>query len=137
MTANRPANERHPVNPTQCTVTNCQSSPATSQPIPLCAKHGVETALAVLPLALAGTLAGLADQTDDLAELRGRVGRHWRQAQINAVHSWIQKAGDPKAVSLEDVMNRLSLTQTTAYDRLVTAQRLYAEAQNPKSEKTA
>jgi hypothetical protein len=125
------------VNPIRCTVANCQSTPATSQPIPLCAKHGVETALAVLPLALAGTLAGLADQPDDLAELRGRVGRHWRQAQINAVHSWIQKAGDPEAVSLEDVMNRLSLSQTTAWDRLLMARSLYVSAQNPKSEKTA
>ncbi|MET8694729.1 hypothetical protein ABZV65_19550 [Streptomyces bauhiniae] len=82
-------------------------------------------------------MAGLADQPDDLAELRGRVGRHWRQAQINAVHSWIQKARDPEAVSLEDVMNRLSLSQTTAWDRLLVARSLYVSALNPKSDKTA
>ncbi|WP_045562754.1 hypothetical protein [Streptomyces sp. FxanaA7] len=110
----------------RCTVENCQSSPATSQPIMLCTRHGVEVALAVLPLALADALAGLATDVDELADLRGRVGRHWRQGQINAVVTWIRQAGDPKAVSLEDVMNRLSLKQTTAYDRLSTAQQLYA-----------
>jgi hypothetical protein len=35
------------------------------------------------------------------------------------------------------VMADFGLTQTTAYDRLVTAQRLFDNAQNPKSEKTA
>ena len=125
------------MNPPRCTVSTCQLAPATSQPIPLCGRHGVETALAVLPLALAGALAGLADQPDGLADLKGRVGRRWRQGQIEAVLSWIREAGDTKTVSLEDVMERLSLKQTTAYDRLVTAQRLYANAQNPKSEKTA
>ncbi|MCL8016864.1 hypothetical protein [Streptomyces sp. AS02] len=121
------------MNTARCAVQNCQSSPATSLPILLCTRHGVEVALAVLPLALAETLASLADQHDELADLRGRVGRHWRQAQINAVLSWITKAGDPKAVSLEDVMNRLGLTQTTAYDRLSTAQILFAEAAKSKS----
>ncbi|MFI2620372.1 hypothetical protein [Streptomyces sp. NPDC018584] len=120
------------MNPTQCTVTTCQSAPTTTQPLPLCTRHGVETALAVLPLALADSLAVLAGETeqelDGLADLQGRVGRHWRHGQINAVLSWIRKAGDAKGVSLEDVMTRLNLKQTTAYDRLKTAQELYAAA---------
>lgn len=107
------------MNTTRCTVENCQSAPATSQPIPLCTRHGVEVALAVLPLALAGTLAEVAGEAgEDLADLQGRVGRRWRQGQINAVLAWIREAGDAKAVSLKDVMDRLHLTQTTAYDRL-------------------
>ena len=126
------------MNPIRCTVATCQSTPATSQPIPLCARHGVETALAVLPLALAETLVGLAGATgEELADLKGRVGRRWRHGQVEAVLAWIREAGDPKAVSLEEVMERLALKQTTAYDRLKTAQQLYAAAQNPKSEKTA
>ncbi|MBJ6623504.1 hypothetical protein [Streptomyces sp. DHE17-7] len=138
MTANQTCQRKAPVNTTCCTVQNCQSSPATSQPIPLCTRHGVEVALAVLPLALAGTLAEVAGETgEDLADLQGRVGRRWRQGQINAVLSWIRKAEDPTAVSLEHVMDRLHLKQTTAYDRLKTAQQLFAAAQNPKSEKTA
>lgn len=123
--------------PTQCTVINCQSAPATTQPLPLCTRHGVETALAVLPLALADTLAVQAGETaqelDGLADLQGRVGRNWRRGQINAVLSWMHKAGDAKAVSLEDVMTRLGLKQTTAWDRLKTAQDLYAAARNTKS----
>jgi hypothetical protein len=138
VTANQNCQRKAPVNTARCTVETCQSAPATTQPIPLCTRHGVEVALAVLPLALAGTLAEVAGEAgEDLADLQGRVGRRWRQGQINAVLSWIRKAGEPKAVSLEDVMSRLALKQTTAYDRLVTAQRLYAEAQNPKSEKSA
>lgn len=117
------------MNPNQCTVIDCLAAPATSQPIPLCHRHGVETALAVLPLALAGTLAGLVTGPDELADLQGRVGRQWRQAQIEVVLAWIQEAGDPKAVSLEDVMDRLNLKQTTAYDRLKTAQALYTAHQ--------
>lgn len=118
------------MNQTSCTVTRCLAAPATSQPIPLCTRHGVEIALAVLPLALAGTLAEVAGEAgEELADLQGRVGRHWRQGQIEAVLAWIRKTGDPKAVSLEDVMTRLNLKQTTAYDRLSTAQQLWAEAQ--------
>jgi hypothetical protein len=129
MTANQNCQRKAPVNTLRCTVENCQSAPATSQPVHLCTRHGVEVALAVLPLALAGTLAEVAGEAgEDLADLQGRVGRRWRQGQINAVLSWIQKAGDPKAVSLEDVMARLHLKQTTAYDRLSTAQQLYADA---------
>lgn len=127
-----------PVNSIRCAATDCQSAPATSQPIPLCTRHGVEVALAVLPLALAGTLAEVAGEAgEDLADLQGRVGRRWRQGQIDAVLSWIRWAGDPKAVSLKDVMDRLHLSQTTAYDRLATAQNLFAEAAKSKSEKTA
>jgi DNA segregation ATPase FtsK/SpoIIIE-like protein len=59
-----------------------------------------------------------------------------RQAEVEAVLARIVEAGDPKSVSLEDVMTDFDLKQTTAYDRLKTAQDLYAEAQNPKS-KTA
>ena len=128
MTANQNCQRKAPVNTARCTVENCQSSPATSQPIMLCTRHGVEVALAVLPLALAETLASLADQPDELADLKGRVGRHWRQGQINAVLSWITEAGDPNAVSLEQVQKRLDLKQTTAYDRLATAQQLFADA---------
>lgn len=135
MTANPTCQRKErPVNPAPCSVANCQSTPATSQPLLLCTRHGVEVALAVLPLALAGTLAEVAGEAgEDLADLQGRVGRRWRQGQINAVLAWIRRSGDPKSVSLEDVMTRLSLKQTTAYDRLKTAQDLYAEAQNPKS----
>lgn len=132
MTAN-PTCQRKvlPVNPAPCAVAICQSTPATSQPLPLCTRHGVEVALAVLPLALAGTLAEVAGEAgEDLADLQGRVGRRWRQGQINAVLSWVRKAGDPKAVSLDDVMTRLALKQTTAYDRLKTAQDLFAEARS-------
>ena len=129
MTANPNCQRKAPVNTARCTVQNCQCTPATSQPLPLCTRHGIEVALAVLPLALAGTLAELAgEEGEELADLQGRVGRRWRQGQINAVLSWIRKAGDPKAVSLEDVMARLHLKQTTAYDRLSTAQQLFADA---------
>ena len=138
MTANQNCQRKAPVNTARCTVETCQSAPSTSQPILLCTRHGVEVALAVLPLALAGTLAEVAGETgEELADLQGRVGRRWRQGQINAVLTWIRQTGDPKSVSLEDVMARLHLKQTTAYDRLSTAQQLFAEARNPKSTKSA
>lgn len=134
MTANQNCQRKAPVNTARCTVETCQSAPSTSQPILLCTRHGVEVALAVLPLALAGTLAEVAGETgEELADLQGRVGRRWRQGQINAVLTWIRQTGDPKSVSLEDVMARLHLKQTTAYDRLVTAQRLYENAKTSKS----
>ena len=47
------------------------------------------------------------------------------------------EANDPEAVSLKWIEEHFGLKQTTAYDRLKTAQQLYANAQNPKSEKTA
>lgn len=60
-----------------------------------------------------------------------------KQAEVEAVLAHLIEAGDPKSYPLSEVMTDFGLTQTTAYDRLVTAQRLYADAQNPKSEKTA
>ncbi|MFB7738323.1 DUF2637 domain-containing protein [Streptomyces sp. NPDC056112] len=60
-----------------------------------------------------------------------------KQGEVEAVLARLVEANDPKAYPLSEVMADFELTQTTAYDRLVTAQRLYAEAQNPKSEKTA
>ncbi|WP_106516746.1 DUF2637 domain-containing protein [Streptomyces himastatinicus] len=60
-----------------------------------------------------------------------------RQAEVEALLARMVEANDPKCVSLEDVMADFDLKQTTAYDRLKTAQQLYADAQNPKSAKTA
>ncbi|MFC9891423.1 vegetative cell wall protein, partial [Streptomyces pilosus] len=70
-----------------------------------------------------------------VSPLGGRGAK--KQAEVEAVLARLVEADDPKAYPLSEVMADFGLTQTTAYDRLVTAQRLYAEAQNPKSEKTA
>lgn len=56
-----------------------------------------------------------------------------KQAEVEVVLARMVEAGDPEAVSLKWVEERFGLKQTTAYDRLVTAQRLYAEAENQKS----
>jgi hypothetical protein len=56
-----------------------------------------------------------------------------KQAEVEAVLARMVEASDPEAVSLKWVMDHFDLKQTTAYDRLVTAQGLYAEAQNQKS----
>jgi hypothetical protein len=70
-----------------------------------------------------------------VSPLGGRGAK--KQAEVEAVLARLVEANDPKAYPLSEVMADFGLTQTTAYDRLVTAQRLYADAQNPKSEKTA
>lgn len=62
------------------------------------------------------------------AELNQRAGRNRRQVQIDAVFARIQAAGDPQAVSLESVMNQLSLKQTTAWDRLEAARTMWTKA---------
>lgn len=56
-----------------------------------------------------------------------------KQAEVEVVLARMVEAGDPEAVSLKWVEEHFGLKQTTAYDRLVTAQRLFAEAQNQKS----
>lgn len=56
-----------------------------------------------------------------------------KQAEVAEVLARMVEAGDPEAVSLKWVQEHFDLKQTTAYDRLVTAQRLYAEAQKSKS----
>ncbi|MET9436893.1 DUF2637 domain-containing protein [Streptomyces sp. NPDC006551] len=55
--------------------------------------------------------------------------RSKRQAEVEAVLARLVAAGDPKSVSLDDVMRDFNLKQTTAYDRLSTAQDLYAKSQ--------
>jgi hypothetical protein len=55
-----------------------------------------------------------------------------RQFEVEAVLARIAESGDPKSVSLEWVMEHFDLKQTTAYDRLATAQKLWT-AQASKS----
>lgn len=64
------------------------------------------------------------------AELNRRAGRTRREAEIEAVYSRIARARDSKAVSLEDVMAQFGLKQTTAFDRLDAARKLWDES-NP------
>jgi len=60
-------------------------------------------------------------------DLGGR--RSKRQTEIDAVLARITEAGDPEAISLKQVETDFGLKQTTAWDRLSTAQRIWAEAQ--------
>jgi hypothetical protein len=60
-----------------------------------------------------------------------------KQAEVEAVLARMVEASDPEAVSLKWIQEHFDLKQTTAYDRLVTAQQLYADAQNPNQTKTA
>lgn len=65
--------------------------------------------------------------TSSADNLTGR--RSKRQTEIDTVLAEIAKTGDPKSVSLKWVEQSFGLTQTTAYDRLSTAQKLWTEAQ--------
>lgn len=60
-----------------------------------------------------------------------------KQSEVEAVLTRLVEADDPKSYPLSEVMADFGLTQTTAYDRLSTAQNLFAEAAKSKSEKTA
>ena len=90
---------------------------------------GTTSASAPKSTATSGSASG------SVSPLGGRGAK--KQAEVEAVLARLVEADDPKAYPLSEVMADFGLTQTTAYDRLVTAQRLYADAQNPKSEKTA
>lgn len=63
-------------------------------------------------------------------ELSRRAGRSRREADIDSVYDLIASLGDPRAVSLEDVMDHLDLKQTTAWDRLEAARKLWT-SKNP------
>lgn len=76
----------------------------------------------------AGTTSTSGSAPRSIAPQRGK-----RQSEVEAVLARIVEVGDPKCVSLEDVMNDFDLKQTTAYDRLKTAQDLYAASQDLKS----
>lgn len=52
------------MNSQPCTVETCLATPAIASPAPLCLRHALEIALAVLPLALADALADAKDTTD-------------------------------------------------------------------------
>lgn len=56
-----------------------------------------------------------------------------KQAEVEAVLARMVEATDPEAVSLKWIQEHFDLKQTTAYDRLVTAQRLYEKSKNSKS----
>lgn len=48
-----------------CAVDTCHTEPAILRPVPLCTRHGIETALAVLPAALAGALVDASETSED------------------------------------------------------------------------
>lgn len=56
-----------------------------------------------------------------------------KQAEVEAVLARMVEAADPEAVSLKWIQEHFDLKQTTAYDRLVTAQRLYEKSKTSKS----
>lgn len=62
------------------------------------------------------------------AELNRRAGRSRRETEIDTVLELIEQAGDPRSVSLEDVMARFGLKQTTAFDRLDAARKAWAQS---------
>lgn len=80
--------------------------------------------------AVANGRGAVAPLVRDRAAARPRAKK---QAEVDAVLARLLEADDPKSYSLAAVMADFGLTQTTAYDRLVTAQRLYEKAKNPKS----
>ncbi|MFF7795560.1 DUF2637 domain-containing protein [Streptomyces sp. NPDC007991] len=90
---------------------------------------GTASASAPKPGTTSGSTSG------SVSALGGRGAK--KQAEVEAVLARLVEADDPKAYPLSEVMADFGLTQTTAYDRLATAQRLYENTQNPKSEKTA
>lgn len=59
--------------------------------------------------------------------------RSKRQTEIDEVLALIVQAGDPKSVALSWVEQRFGLTQTTAYDRLSTAQKIWKDSQEAAS----
>lgn len=76
-----------------------------------------------------------ASASGSVSPIGGRGAK--KQAEVEAVLTRLVEADDPKAYPLSEVMADFGLTQTTAYDRLSTAQSLFAEAAKSKSEKTA
>lgn len=56
-----------------------------------------------------------------------------KQAEVEVVLARMVEAADPEAVSLKWIQEHFGLKQTTAWDRLVTAQRLYEKAKDSKS----
>lgn len=60
-----------------------------------------------------------------------------KQAEVEAVLARMVEANDPEVVSLKWIEEHFDLKQTTAYDRLVTAQQMYRNAQNLKSAESA
>ncbi|WP_448333467.1 DUF2637 domain-containing protein [Streptomyces sp. DSM 41534] len=71
--------------------------------------------------------ASVSASTSGTSNLGGR--RSKRASEVEAVLAEIAKSRDPKSVSLKWVEQSFGLTQTTAYDRLSTAQKLWSEAQ--------
>ena len=76
----------------------------------------------------ATSASGSGSAPRSIAPQRGK-----RQAEVEVLLARMVEAGDPKCVSLEDVMRDFDLKQTTAYDRLSTAQQLWSDAQ-PEAE---
>ena len=56
-----------------------------------------------------------------------------KQAEVEVVLARMVEAADPEAVSLKWIQEHFGLKQTTAWDRLVTAQRLYEKSKKSKS----
>ena len=83
--------------------------------------------------AASGSASGSASSS--VSPIGGRGAK--RQGEVEAVLARMVEANDPEVVSLKWIEEHFGLKQTTAYDRLVTAQQLFAAAQDSKSERPA
>ncbi|GAA2463252.1 DUF2637 domain-containing protein [Streptomyces macrosporus] len=101
---------------TRTTSTSASGSAATPASVSASATVSEPTVTASVPNPTSASASGT-------ASIGGRRGR--RQAEIEAVLVRIVQAGNPEAVSLEDVMTQFDLKQTTAWDRLSTARDLW------------
>ena len=101
------------------------------QPVTVCVgRDGLVDGLCAVSGVLVGVPAG---QVFDVAEGCGELLLGLGHVQGLGLLACGLQGGDPKSVSLEDVMTEFDLKQTTAYDRLKTAQDLYAAGQDLKS----
>ncbi|MFD7980211.1 DUF2637 domain-containing protein [Streptomyces sp. NPDC059071] len=79
-----------------------------------------------------GSVSTSGQQTVPLGGQRSK-----REAEVQTVLARLLEADNPKAMSLEDVMNDFGLKQTTAYDRLKSAQDLFEQAKQTSAPRSA
>ncbi|MFB7867337.1 DUF2637 domain-containing protein [Streptomyces sp. NPDC056069] len=87
----------------------------------------------------ANTSGPTSDSTSASAPEAVAIGgqRSKREAEVEKVLARLLEADNPKAVSLEDVMRDFDLKQTTAYDRLKSAQALFEQAKRAATTRSA
>lgn len=116
-----------------CAVSLCTDETETILPLPLCRRHGIETALAILPAALGRSLAEISEtgETEPPTAASTKVSRAYQDAVTVALYLSLNRR--PEWTDIRDALTSAGLAEVSR----PTAQRIRERVEGAHPELTS